>query len=97
MTTPEPTTTDSPNPGTSTNVLWQNLTNALNALIDAGQIPEFHNLHGPYNNWQYQPYATGARADAPWVVRDLTTRRFTVTSRERTLSGEHFRQAPSND
>ncbi|MFI6278036.1 hypothetical protein [Streptomyces sp. NPDC050988] len=78
---------------TGTDVLWQNLTDALNALIDSGQFPAFHNLNGPYNNWQHQPYATDdAHADAPWVVFDLTARQFTVSSRERTRSGEHSRR-----
>jgi hypothetical protein len=74
-------------------VLWQNLTDALNALVSAGQFPAFHNLYGPYNNWLHQPYVTtGAHAYAPWVVFDLTTRQFTVSSRERTLSREQSRR-----
>lgn len=76
-----------------TGALWQNLADALNALVDAGQFPDFHNLKGSRNNQQYQPYAADdARPDAPWVVFDLTTRRFTVSSRGRTLSGEHSRR-----
>ncbi|MGW6145352.1 hypothetical protein [Streptomyces sp. NPDC055140] len=80
-----PTTTD-------TGDLWQNLADALNALIDARQFPHFHDLYGTRNNWQPQPYAsTAARTDAPWVVFDLSTRQFTVSSRERALNGEHGR------
>jgi hypothetical protein len=80
--------------GTGTDPMWQNLADALNALINAGQFPDFHNLYGPINDWQFQPYATAdAHADAPWVVFDLADRRFTVSSRERTLSGEHFRSS----
>ncbi|HLU97242.1 MAG TPA: hypothetical protein VKZ89_10415 [Thermobifida alba] len=75
--------------GAGTDLLWQNLADALNALIAAGQFPDLHNLYGPLNDWQHQPYVTAARADAPWVVFDLSTRQFTVSSRERTLSGEH--------
>ncbi|MFC8021945.1 hypothetical protein [[Kitasatospora] papulosa] len=76
--------------GTGTDPLWQNLTDALNDLIAAGLFPHFHDLYGTRNNWQHQPYAsTAARAHAPWVVFDLSTRQFTVSSRERTLSGEH--------
>ncbi|MER6432155.1 hypothetical protein ABT272_31205 [Streptomyces sp900105245] len=62
-------------------MLWQNLADALNALVNAGQSPHFHNLYGTGNDWQHQPYATGSRTDAPWVVLDLATRRFTVSSR----------------
>ncbi|MER7195940.1 hypothetical protein [Streptomyces flaveolus] len=54
---------------TRTDPLWQKLTDALNALLDAGQF-----------------------AHAPWVVLDLTARRFTVSSRERTLTGDHLQQ-----
>ncbi|MFE4304809.1 hypothetical protein ACFRR6_01835 [Streptomyces sp. NPDC056891] len=73
---------------TDTDLLWQNLAAALNALIDAGQFPQFHNLYGTRNNWQHQPYAsTAAHADSPWVVFDLSVRQFTVSSRERTQSG----------
>lgn len=83
-----------PSTATGPDVLWQHLADALNALIDAGQFPDFHNLYGARNGWQYQPYATDdARADASWVVFDLATRRFTVSSRERTLSGEHSRRS----
>ncbi|MFE1785283.1 hypothetical protein ACFW9F_22600 [Streptomyces sp. NPDC059506] len=78
---------------TDAGALWQNLADALNALIAAGQFPDFHNLYGPHNHWQHQPYAsTPTRADAPWVVFDLTTRQFTVSTRERTLGGEHYRR-----
>lgn len=50
----------SPAPNTtSTDVLWQNLADALNALADTGYIPHFHNLYGPYNDWRHQPCATG--------------------------------------
>jgi hypothetical protein len=73
--------------------LWQNLADALNSLITAGHFPDFHDLYGPRNHWRPQPYvSTPARADAPWVVFDLTTRQFTVSTRERTLSGEHHRR-----
>ncbi|MFH0245910.1 hypothetical protein ACGRHY_26645 [Streptomyces sp. HK10] len=73
--------------------LWQNLADALNALIAAGQFPDFHDLYGSRNHWQPQPYAsTPVHADASWVVFDLTTRQFTVSSRERTLGGEHYRR-----
>ncbi|KOV94620.1 MULTISPECIES: hypothetical protein [unclassified Streptomyces] len=86
-----------PNATADTDVLWQNLTDALNALIAAGQFPDFHNLYGPLNDWQHQPYAsTAAHAHAAWVVLDLSTRRFTVSSRERALSGEHSRRPPRN-
>ncbi|WP_225636764.1 hypothetical protein [Streptomyces solaniscabiei] len=77
---------------TGTDPLWQNLTDALNALLDAGQFPAFHNLYGPHNHWHHQPYITGSHAHAPWVVLDLTARRFTVSSRERTLTGDHPQQ-----
>lgn len=76
--------------GSGTDPLWQNLADALNDLIAAGLFPHFHDLYGTRNDWQHQPYAsTAARAHAPWVVFDLSTRQFTVSSRERTLSGEH--------
>ncbi|KNE81396.1 hypothetical protein AB0B04_18815 [Streptomyces xinghaiensis] len=76
--------------GTGTDLLWQNLADALNALIAAGQFPDFHDLYGTRNDWRHQPYATAhSHADAPWVVFDLSTRQFTVSSRERTVSGEH--------
>ncbi|MCX4826314.1 hypothetical protein OG883_45870 [Streptomyces sp. NBC_01142] len=78
---------------TDTGALWQNLADALNALIDARQFPDFHDLYGARNNWQHQPIAsTAARSDAPWVVFDLSTRQFTVSSRERVLNGEHGRR-----
>lgn len=56
MTTPDPTTAPTTTgPTTGPDVLWQNLADALNALIDARQFPGFHNLYGARNNWQYQP------------------------------------------
>ncbi|MFB7836179.1 hypothetical protein [Streptomyces sp. NPDC056056] len=74
----------------STDPLWQDLADALNALIAAGLFPRFHDLYGTCNDWQHQPYAsTAAHAHAPWVVFDLSTRQFTVSSRERTHGGEH--------
>ncbi|WP_330342626.1 hypothetical protein [Streptomyces sp. NBC_00557] len=85
--------TTTPNSTTGTDVLWQNLADALNALIDARQLPATHNLYGARNEWQHQPYVTtAAHADAPWVVLDLATGRFTVSSREGALSGEHSRR-----
>ncbi|MEU5200391.1 hypothetical protein AB0G86_41185 [Streptomyces scabiei] len=81
--------TNSHTTGTS-DPLWQSLADALNALIAAGLFPHFHDLYGARNDWQHQPYAsTAAHAHAPWVVFDLSTRQFTVSSRERTHSGEH--------
>ncbi|MEV6676256.1 hypothetical protein AB0N09_05215 [Streptomyces erythrochromogenes] len=60
----------------------------------SGLTPDVHNLNGPQNNWQHQPYAsTAAHADSPWVVFDLSARQFAVSSRERTHNGEH--SAPS--
>ncbi|MFJ9580869.1 hypothetical protein ACIRQF_31330 [Streptomyces sp. NPDC101191] len=86
-------TTTSPDDASGPDVLCQNLTDALNALVDAGQFPDFHNLYGPYNDYRHQPYViVGSRADAPWIVLDLTTRQFTMSSREQTLSGEHPRR-----
>lgn len=83
--------TGTPVPG----ALWQNLADALNALVDAGLFPDFHNLKGSRNRRKHQPYVSDdARPDAPWVVFDLTARRFTVSSRERTLSGEHAQRPP---
>ncbi|MFM9452483.1 hypothetical protein [Streptomyces europaeiscabiei] len=79
-----------PNPAPDT--LWQNLTDALNALVAAGRFPAFHNLYGTDNNWQHQPYVTSSHANAPRVVYDLTTGTYTVTTRERTLNGEHTRR-----
>ncbi|MFF7115438.1 hypothetical protein ACFY91_24445 [Streptomyces albogriseolus] len=80
---------------TDAGALWQNLADALNSLITAGQFPDFHDLYGPRNHWQHQPFVcTPARADAPWVVFDLPTRQFTVSTRERTRSGEHHRRPP---
>lgn len=80
--------------GAGRDLLWQDLADALNALIAAGLFPDFHDLCGTRNGWRHQPYAsTAARADAPWVVFDLRTRRFTVSSRERALSGEHSASA----
>ncbi|MFF3959171.1 hypothetical protein ACFYY1_39155 [Streptomyces sp. NPDC001890] len=72
-----------------TDVLWQNLADALNGLVDAGQFPHFHDLYGTRNDWQYQPYTTASHTHAPWVVYDLPTRKFTVTTRERVHAGEH--------
>ncbi len=72
--------------------LWQNLADALNALINARLFPAFHDLYGGRNDWQHQPYAsTAVRGDAPWAIYDLSTRQFTVSSRERALDGEHAR------
>ncbi|WP_328427872.1 hypothetical protein [Streptomyces sp. NBC_00443] len=69
---------------------WQALADALNVLVEAGQFPDFHDLYGGVNGWRHQPYAsTPARAHAPWVVLDLGTRKFTVSTRERVLGGEH--------
>ncbi|MEU7031600.1 hypothetical protein AB0A60_33495 [Streptomyces sp. NPDC046275] len=83
-------TTGTSTTGSGTDPLWQDLADALNELIAAGRFPHFHDLYGTRNNWQHQPYAsTAAHAHAPWVVFDLSTRQFTVSSRERTLSGEH--------
>ncbi|MEU5242201.1 hypothetical protein ACH4UR_37365 [Streptomyces lydicus] len=80
---------------TDAGALWQNLADALNSLIAAGQFPDFHDLYGSRNHWQRQPYvSTPIHADAPWVVFDLTTRKFTVSTREQTLGGEHH-QRPS--
>ncbi|MFD8900549.1 hypothetical protein [Streptomyces ardesiacus] len=84
------TSTTGTGTGSGTDPLWQNLADALNALIAAGLFPHFHDLYGTRNDWQHQPYAsTAAHAHAPWVVFDLSTRQFTVSSREWTLSGEH--------
>ncbi|MGX1886785.1 hypothetical protein [Streptomyces sp. NPDC055287] len=88
-------TTTGTGTGIGTDPLWQNLADALNALIAAGRFPDFHDLYGTRNDWQHQPYATTAsHADAPWVVFDLSARQFTVSSRERTLSGEHSQRPP---
>lgn len=81
-------TTPNPDP----TPLWQNLTDALNALVAAGHHPDFHNLYGSVNRWQYQPFATSSHADSPWVVWDMRDRQYTVTTRERTLAGEHSRR-----
>jgi hypothetical protein len=81
---------------TTSDALWQNLADALNALATSGQFPAFHNLYGPHNKWQHQPYATSSHTDAPWVVYDLTTRTYTVTTRARTLNGEHARRKRRN-
>ncbi|MET7490528.1 hypothetical protein [Streptomyces sp. NPDC005538] len=94
MTIPHTTTGAATTTGTDADAvdLWQDLADALNALIDAGQFPDFHDLYGSRNDWQPQPYAsTSLHADAPWVVFDLSTRRFAVSTRERTLNGEHAR------
>lgn len=70
--------------------LWQNLADALNALRAAGQFPDFHNLYGGRNGWQHQPYVSDdGRSSAPWVVLDLGTREFVVSTRERVHDGEH--------
>ncbi|WP_445280235.1 hypothetical protein [Streptomyces sp. DSM 118148] len=91
MTTPDPTTApaQATGPAAGADVLWQHLTDALNALASAGQFPHFHNLYGPRNDWQRQPYITSAHAYTPWVVYDLATRKSTVSSRERVHSAEH--------
>ncbi|WP_217226099.1 hypothetical protein [Streptomyces anulatus] len=72
--------------------LWQNLTDALNALVAAGLHPDFHNHYGTRNSWQHQPFASSNGGNSPWVVFDLRERAYTVTTRERTLAGEHSRQ-----
>ncbi|MEV4868525.1 hypothetical protein [Streptomyces syringium] len=78
---------------TDASALWQNLADALNSLLAAGQFPDFHDLHGSRNHWQPQPYiSTSTHADAPWVVFDLNTRQFTVSTRARALGGEHHRR-----
>ncbi|MFD7867021.1 hypothetical protein [Streptomyces sp. NPDC059783] len=83
-------TTGTTGTGSGTDPLWQNLADALNALITAGSFPHFHDLYGTRNDWQHQPYAsTAATAHDPWVVFDLSTGQFTVSSQQRTLSGEH--------
>jgi hypothetical protein len=92
------TTSHTPDAGTttatSTDPLWQNLADALNDLIAAGRFPYFHDLYGTRNDWQHQPYVTASHAHAPWVVFDWSTRQFTVSSRERALSGEHSASSP---
>ncbi|MGA5202767.1 hypothetical protein [Streptomyces variegatus] len=84
--TPEPEAAEEPEAEPD---LWQNLADALNALGAAGQFPAFHDLYGTVNGWRRQPYASTARADSPWVVLDLGTRQYTVSTRGRVLSGEH--------
>ncbi|MFI1312517.1 hypothetical protein ACH4TS_20585 [Streptomyces albidoflavus] len=74
-----------------TAALWQDLADALNALIAANLHPDFHDLYGTGNNWQHQPFASGNFGNSPWVVFDLRERAYTVTTRERTLTGEHSR------
>ncbi|MFJ3182338.1 hypothetical protein ACIPJN_28655 [Streptomyces sp. NPDC086796] len=74
-----------------TAALWHNLADALNALAAAGLHPDFHDRYGTSNNWQHQPYASGNHGNSPWVVFDLRERQYTVTTRERTLAGEHSR------
>ncbi|MET8608913.1 hypothetical protein ABZV92_35815 [Streptomyces rubiginosohelvolus] len=74
-----------------TALLWQNFTDALNALVAAGLHPDFHDRYGTANNWQHQPYAHSNHGDSPWVVFDLREREYTLTTRERTLAGEHSR------
>ncbi|MFJ4700454.1 hypothetical protein ACIP5N_22255 [Streptomyces sp. NPDC088768] len=74
-----------------TAALWQDLADALNALADAGLHPDFHDRYGPSNNWQHQPYVSSDVGNGPWVVFDLRERAYTVTTRERTLAGEHSR------
>ncbi|WP_309317433.1 hypothetical protein [Streptomyces salinarius] len=82
---PEEPTVEEPEPD-----LWRNLADALNALVGTGLFPAFHDLYGTVNGWRRQPYASApARADSPWVVFDLGTREFTVSTRGRVLSGEH--------
>ncbi|WP_328973311.1 hypothetical protein [Streptomyces sp. NBC_00239] len=81
------TTTAKPDTAT----LWQNLADALNALVGAELHPDFHDRYGSGNNWQHQPYASGNHGNSPWVVFDLRERAYTVTTRERTLAGEHSR------
>lgn len=82
-----------PKTTSGTGVLWQDLADALNALVDAGQFPNFHDRYGSRNEWRHQPYANASSpADAPWVVFDLAARQFTVSSRARVLSGEHSRR-----
>jgi hypothetical protein len=76
-------------PATTPDTLWQDLADALNALVAAGRFPAFHNLYGTNNDWQHQPYVTSSHANAPRVVYDLTTGSYTVTTRARTLNGEH--------
>ncbi|MGW1290862.1 hypothetical protein ACWD4N_46780 [Streptomyces sp. NPDC002586] len=72
--------------------LWRNLADALNALCAAGQHPDFHDLYGARNGWRRQPFTSSTSANAPWVVFDLSTRQYVVTSRERTVSGEYPRR-----
>ncbi|MFF2205180.1 hypothetical protein [Streptomyces sp. NPDC058145] len=86
MANPDPTT---PGPAAGADVLGQNLTDALNAVAGAGQFPHFHNPYGPNNDRQHQPDTTSTHANAPWAVYHLATGKFTVSNRERTLSGEH--------
>ncbi|MER5889695.1 hypothetical protein ABT160_38210 [Streptomyces sp. NPDC001941] len=74
-------------------VLWQDLADALNALITAGHTPAFHNRYGSRNHWQHQPYlSTPLHSDAPWVVFDLARRSFVVSTRADTLRGTHDRR-----
>lgn len=44
---------------------WQNLADALNALIAAGHTPAFHNLNGSANDWRHQPYVSTPSAPTP--------------------------------
>lgn len=77
--------------------LWQRLADTLNAIVAAGQFPDLHNLKGPRNGRQHQPYITDdAQSGAPWVLLDTATGRFVVTTRERALDGEHSRPRPGS-
>ncbi|MEU6421268.1 hypothetical protein [Streptomyces spiralis] len=49
--TEENDTDGSPATTASSDVPWQNLADALNALVDAGQFPHFHDLYGARNDW----------------------------------------------
>ncbi|MER8120696.1 hypothetical protein [Streptomyces sp. NPDC094031] len=82
---------DTATPKPYTEALWQNLARALNDLVAAGLHPSFHDRYGTENNWRRQPYASGNHGNSPWVVFDLRERAYTVTTRERTLAGEHSR------
>ncbi|MCG7528562.1 hypothetical protein MHW47_29485 [Streptomyces sp. OfavH-34-F] len=76
--------------GGATAALWHNLADALNALA-AGLHPDFHDHYGPENNWRHQPVVSSSHGSSQWVVLDQREGEYTVTTRERTLAGEHSR------
>ncbi|MEV0445310.1 hypothetical protein AB0I84_07405 [Streptomyces spectabilis] len=67
---------------TSTTHLWENLTNALNALDEAGLDLMFLDRRGPETDWWAAPYVcSGNRPDEPRAAWNRKQQRWVVEQR----------------